>query len=175
MLSVRVEGQKYWVTHETLDRLFGVDKWRRLDPALLQNRVRHHHRAGRLILDDQHVRLASPLEEAESRLRAEKNRDEILRWGFLRVAAGLAQIADEIRALRTLTESRDIEELEAATRSARPEARHGIAAVEQRMRSAQHEGDAFDPGPAAEKLTRDNSENLVERQSTFPDDQSGAR
>jgi hypothetical protein len=157
MLSVRIEGQKYWVTHETLDRLFGVDKWRRLDPAHLQNRVRHHHRAGRLILDRQRVRLASPLEEAESRLRAESNRDEILRWGFLGVAAGLAQIADEIRTLRTLTESRDIQELEALPRSARPE------------------GDAFDPGAAAEKLTRDSSENVVERQSTIPDDQSGAR
>jgi hypothetical protein len=175
MLSVRIEGQKYWVTNETLDRLFGVDKWRRLDPALLQSRVRHHHRAGRLILDREGVRLASPLEEAESRLRAENDRDEILRWGFLRVAAGLAHIADEIRALRTLTESRDIQELEALHRSARPEARDGVAAVEQRTRSARHEGDAFDPGAAAEKLTRDSSENVVERQSTIADDQSGAR
>jgi hypothetical protein len=172
MLSVRIEGQKYWVTNETLDRLFGVDKWRRLDPALLHNRVRHHHRAGRLILDRQRVQLASPLEEAESRLRAENNRDEILRWGFLHVAAGLAQIADEIRALRTLTESRDIQELEALPRSARSEARDGVAAVEQRIRSARPDGEAFDPDAAAEKLTRDSAH---ERPSTVPEDQSGAR
>jgi hypothetical protein len=173
MLSVRIEGQKYRVTNATLDRLFGVDEWRRLDPALVQNSIRQHHRAGRLVVDRQRVRFASPLEEAESRLRAEDNRDEIVRWGFLRVAAGLAQIAEEIRALRTSPGGRDIQELETLLRSARPEARDEfVAAVEQRISSARPDGKAFDPDAAAEKLTRDSAH---ERPSTVPEDQSGAR
>jgi hypothetical protein len=99
MLSVRLQGQDYGISDETLDRLFGAARWRRQHPSVLQNSIRAHHRGGRLVINRQRLRIASPLEEAESRLRAEDSGDEILRWGFLRIAAGLAQIADEIRAL----------------------------------------------------------------------------
>jgi hypothetical protein len=171
MLSVRIQGQNYRVSNETLDRLFGVDSWSRLDHALLQSRIREHHRGGRLVIDRQRLRIASPLEEAESRLRAADSRDDILRWGFLRIAAGLTQIADEIRALPVSKRSRGVREHEARLRSARPEARDAfVLAVEERLRSARPEAsDEFDSNAANERLTRDSPEGLVEDRSTNPD------
>jgi hypothetical protein len=150
MLSVRVQGQNYRIGNETLDRLFGAAHWRRQHRSVLESSIREHHRGGRLVIDRQRLRIASPLEDAESRLRAEDSRDEILRWGFLRIAAGLAQIADEIRALPISARSQDVEQLEARLRSARPEA-----------------SDQFDSSAAKEKLTRDTSEDLVEDRSTI--------
>jgi hypothetical protein len=174
MLSVRIQGHNYRVANKTLDRLFGVDSWRGLDSGALQKRIRAHHLGGRLVIDGQRLRIAAPLEEAESRLRAEDSRDEILRWGFLRIAAGLTQIADEIRALPISTRSEDLQQLEARLRSARPEARDAfVLAVEGRLRSAPPEtGDEFDSSAATEKLTRDSSENFVEHRSTTPDNPS---
>ena len=171
MLSVRIQGQNYRVSNETLDRLFGVDSWRGLDYGSLQKRIRAHHLGGKVVIDRQRLRIASPLEEAESRLRAADSGDEILRWGFLRIAAGLTQIADEIRALPVSKRSRGVREHEARLRSARPEARDAfVLAVEERLRSARPEtGDEFDSSAATEKLTRDSSENFVEHRSTTPD------
>ncbi len=100
MLSVRVGDQNYRVTNETLDRLFGIDRWRRFDSAVLANEIRQHHRAGALIIERRRLRLPSPSEEAERRLRSEDDPDEILRWGVLYLAAQLHEVATELRALR---------------------------------------------------------------------------
>jgi hypothetical protein len=100
MLSVRVQGQNYRVTNETLDALFGIDRWRHMESGLLRSRLREHHRTGRLVTQGQRLRRPSPIEEAESRLRSEDSRDEILRWGMLHVASQLADVANELRALR---------------------------------------------------------------------------
>jgi hypothetical protein len=133
MLPVRIQGHNHRVTNKTLDRLFGVDSWRGIDRALLQNTIREHHRAGRLVIDRQRLRLASSLEEAESRLRAEQSRDEILRSGFRRIASGLTQIAEEIRGLPAWTRR----QLQARLRSARPEAGDAfVLVVEERIISA---------------------------------------
>jgi hypothetical protein len=174
MLSVRIQGHDYRVANKTLDRLFGVDSWRGLDYGFLQKRIRADHLGGKLIIDRQRLRIASPLEEAESRLRVEDSRDEILRWGFLRIAAGLSQIADEIRALPISTRSQDVQQLEARLRSGRPEARDAfVLAVEERLRSARPEtGDEFESSAAMEKLTRDTSRNPVEHRSMTPDHRS---
>lgn len=104
MLSVSIRGRNYRVSNETLDRLFGGDGWRRVDRALLERRIGAHHRVGRLVIQGQRLRLASPTEEAEGRLRSEDSRDEILRWGLLRIVSALARIADEIGALRAAVE-----------------------------------------------------------------------
>jgi hypothetical protein len=100
MLSVRIEGQDYRVSNETLDRLFGDDRWRRMDRTLLNISIRDYHRTGRLTVRRQRLRLTSPTEEAERRLRSEDSRDEILRWGMLYVASQCAEVANELRALR---------------------------------------------------------------------------
>ena len=49
MLSVRIQGQKYRIGNETLDRLLGAEIWRRLDSGLLQKRIQDEYLAGRLI------------------------------------------------------------------------------------------------------------------------------
>jgi hypothetical protein len=100
MLSVRLRDQNYRVSNETLDRLFGIDGWRRVDSLLLAKQIREHHRAGRLIIDRGRLRLPSPSEEAERQLRSEQNPDEILRSGILYIASQLAEAATELRALR---------------------------------------------------------------------------
>jgi hypothetical protein len=100
MLSVRVQGQNYRVTNETLDRLFGPGTWRSLDAALLKNNIRQHYRSGRLVIEGQRLQLPSRLEEAEVRLRSEEDPHEIVRWGVLCVSSQLAEMADELRRLR---------------------------------------------------------------------------
>ena len=101
MLSVRIQGQKYRIGNETLDRLIGSENWRRMDSGLLQNRIRDEYLAGRLIeTQGQRLRLATTSEEAERRIRSEDDPGEILRWGLLHIASQVAEVADQLRALR---------------------------------------------------------------------------
>jgi hypothetical protein len=100
MLSVRIQGQKYRIGNETLDRLVGADNWRRMESGLLQNRIRDEYLAGRLIeTQGQRLRLATTIEEAERRLRSEDDPRENLRWGLLHIASQVAEVADQLRAL----------------------------------------------------------------------------
>jgi hypothetical protein len=100
MLSVRIQGKKYRVSNETLDRLVGAESWGRMDSGLLQNRIRDEYLAGRLIeTQGQRLRLSSPREEAARRLRSEEDPGEILRWGLLHIAAQVTEVADQLRAL----------------------------------------------------------------------------
>ena len=100
MLSVRVQGQEYRVSNETLDHLFGLNAWRQIDPSLLKVRVRDQHRAGNLIIDGRRLRPISTIEQAEQRLRREADLNEILRWGILYLAEELAELTNEVRLLR---------------------------------------------------------------------------
>ena len=100
MLSVRIQGQKYRIGNETLDRLLGAEIWRRLDSGLLQKRIQDEYLAGRLIETQGHrLRLATTNEEAERRIRSEDDPGEILRWGLLHIASQVAEVADQLRAL----------------------------------------------------------------------------
>jgi hypothetical protein len=100
MLSVRIQGQKYRIGNETLDRLIGSENWRRMDSGLLQNWIRDEYLAGRLIeTQGQRLRLATTSEEAERRIRSEDDPGEILRWGLLHIASQVAEVADQLRAL----------------------------------------------------------------------------
>jgi hypothetical protein len=100
MLSVRIQGQKYRIGNETLDRLIGSENWRQMDSGLLQNRIRDEYLAGRLIeTQGQRLRLATTSEEAERRIRSEDDPGEILRWGLLHIASQVAEVADQLRAL----------------------------------------------------------------------------
>jgi hypothetical protein len=100
VLSVRVGDKNYRVSNETLDRLFGIDRWRRTNSAVLANEIRQHHRAGTLIIDRRRLRLPSLSEEAERRLRSEEDPAEILRWGVFYLASQLQAVTTELRALR---------------------------------------------------------------------------
>ena len=100
MLSVRIQGQKYRIGNETLDRLLGAEIWRRLDSGLLQKRIQDEYLAGRLIeMQGHRLRLATTTEEAERRIRSEDDPGEILRWGLLHIASQVAEVADQLRAL----------------------------------------------------------------------------
>ena len=100
MLSVRIQGQKYRIGNETLDRLLGAEIWRRLDSGLLQKRIQDEYLAGRLIEAQGHrLRLATTTEEAERRIRSEDDPGEILRWGLLHIASQVAEVAGQLRAL----------------------------------------------------------------------------
>jgi hypothetical protein len=100
MLSVRIQGTKYRISNDTLDRLIGAEGWGRMESGLLQNRIRDEYLAGRLIeTQGQRLRLASPSEEAARRLRSEEDPGEILRWGLLYIAAQVTDVADQLRAL----------------------------------------------------------------------------
>ena len=100
MLSVRIQGQTYRISNETLDRLLGAEIWRRLDSGLLQKRIQDEYLAGRLIEAQGHrLRLATTTEEAERRIRSEDDPGEILRWGLLHIASQVAEVAGQLRAL----------------------------------------------------------------------------
>lgn len=100
MLSVRIQGQKYRIGNETLDRLVGAEIWRRLDSGLLQKRIQDEYLAGRLIeTQGRRLRLATTTEEAERRIRSEDDPGEILRWGLLHIASQVGEVADQLRAL----------------------------------------------------------------------------
>jgi hypothetical protein len=101
MLSVRIQGQKYRIGNETLDGLVGAENWRRMDSGLLQKRIQDEYLAGRLIEVPGHrLRLATPAEEAERRIRSEEDPGEILRWGLLHIASQVAEVADRLRDLQ---------------------------------------------------------------------------
>jgi hypothetical protein len=100
MLSVRIQGQTYRISNETLDRLVGAETWRDMGSTILENRIRDEHLAGRLIeTHGQRLRLTTPTEQAERRLRSEDDPGEILRWGLLHIASQVADVADQLRAL----------------------------------------------------------------------------
>src|SRR5580765_838288 len=100
MLSVRIQGQTYRISNETLDRLIGSENWRRVDSHVLRIRIQDEYLAGRLIeTQGQRLRLATTTEEAERRIRSEDDPAEILRWGLLHIAAQVAEVADQLRTL----------------------------------------------------------------------------
>jgi hypothetical protein len=99
MLSVRIKGQKYRIGNETLDRLLGSEIWRRVDSGLLQKRIQDEYLAGRLVETQGRLRLATTTEEAERRIRSEKDPAEILRWGLLHISSQLTEVADQLRSL----------------------------------------------------------------------------
>jgi hypothetical protein len=100
MLSVRIQGQNYRISNETLDRLVGSENWRRVDSHVLRIRIQDEYLAGRLIeTQGQRLRLATTTEEAERRIRSEGDPAEILRWGLLHIAAQVAEVADQLRTL----------------------------------------------------------------------------
>jgi hypothetical protein len=99
MLSVRIRGQNYRISNETLDRVFG-ESWRRSNVEQLQKRIQNRHDEGKLVVQGQRLRLATPAEEAEQRLRSAEGQDEILRWGLLSLASQIAEAATEVRAGR---------------------------------------------------------------------------
>ena len=100
MLSVRIQGQTYRISNETLDRLIGSENWRHVDSHLLRIRIQDEYLAGRLTeTQGQRLRLATTNEEAERRIRSEGDPAEILRWGLLHIAAQVAEVADQLRTL----------------------------------------------------------------------------
>jgi hypothetical protein len=100
MLSVRIQGQTYRISNETLDRLVGADGWRRMGSGLLQKRIQDEYLAGRLIeMPGHRLRLATTTEEAEQRLRSEDDPGEILRWGLLHIASQVADVATQLHDL----------------------------------------------------------------------------
>jgi hypothetical protein len=92
MHSVRIRGQNYRISNETLDRVFG-DTWRRSDPGLLRKHIEDQHDAGKLVVQGQRLQVATEIQEAETE-------EEILRWGLLYVASQISEAATELRALR---------------------------------------------------------------------------
>ena len=99
MRSVRIRGQNYRISNETLDRVFG-DIWRGFDRGLLQKRIQDHHDAGRLVVQGHRLQVATTNQEAEQQLRSAETEEEILRWGLLYVASQITEAATELRALR---------------------------------------------------------------------------
>jgi hypothetical protein len=69
----------------------------------LQNTIKGHHAAGRLVIDGRRLRCASPSEEAAQRLQTSAGVDEILRSGLLLIAARITELVDDVRRLRDKT------------------------------------------------------------------------
>jgi hypothetical protein len=99
MLSIRIRSHTYRISNETLDRVFG-ENWRQSSRGLLQKRIQDHHDAGRLVIRGQRLQIATPVDEAEQRLRSAESQPEILRWGLLYVGSQLGESVNELRALR---------------------------------------------------------------------------
>jgi hypothetical protein len=148
MLSVRIRGQNYRISNETLDHVFG--DWRRSSVPHLQRRIQDRHDEGKLVVQGQRLRLATRTEEAEQRLRRSEGQEEILRWGLLYLAAQIAEAATEVRAMRealafdesaaTAKLSRDTSELESMLRRLRAEpSDEYVEKVAERVRSALQE------------------------------------
>jgi hypothetical protein len=99
MHSVRIRGQNYRISNETLDRVFG-DTWRRSNLGFLKKSIQDQHDAGKLVVQGQRLQVATKIQEAEQRLRSAETEEEILRWGLLCVASQISEAATELRALR---------------------------------------------------------------------------
>lgn len=99
MHSVRIRGQNYRISNETLDSVFG-DTWRHLDLGLLRKRIQDQHDTGKLIVEGHRLQLATKIQEAEQQLRSAETAEEILRWGLLYAASQISEAATELRALR---------------------------------------------------------------------------
>ena len=99
MISVRIRGHTYRISNETLDHVFG-ENWRQSTHGLLQKRIQDHHDAGKLVIRGQRLQIASPLDEAEQRLRSAESQEEILRWGLLYLGSQIRESVNEVRALR---------------------------------------------------------------------------
>jgi hypothetical protein len=99
MHSVRIRGQNYRISNETLDRVFGGN-WRRSDRGLLRKHIEDQHDAGKLVVQGQRLQVATKIEEAEQQLRSAETEEEILRWGLLYLASQISEAATELRALR---------------------------------------------------------------------------
>ena len=99
MHSVRIRGQNYRISNETLDRVFG-ETWRDSNVGLLQKRIQQHHDAGKLVVQGQRLQVATTTQEAEQQLRLAESQEDILRWGLLYVASQITETATELRALR---------------------------------------------------------------------------
>jgi hypothetical protein len=99
MLSVRIRGDNYRISNETLDRVFG-ETWRHSSLGLLQARIKEQHDAGKLVIQGRRLQVATRSEEAEQQLRSAEGQEEILRWGLLYVASQIVETANEVRALR---------------------------------------------------------------------------
>jgi hypothetical protein len=119
MLSVRIQGQTYRISNETLDSVFG-EAWRQTNVGLLQKRIQQHHDAGKLVLRGHRLEVATTIQEAEQRLRSAESQEEILRWGLFYLASQIAEAASE---LRTLRETLAFDELAATARLSRDAAR----------------------------------------------------
>jgi hypothetical protein len=100
MLEVRIKHRLYSVSNATLDRIMGAGSWRKMSPLGLQNTIKGHHAAGRLVIDGRRLRCASPSEEAAQRLQTSAGVDEILRSGLLLIAARITELVDDVRRLR---------------------------------------------------------------------------
>ena len=100
MLEVRIKHRPYRVSNATTDRVMGVESWRKLSPLGLEDTIKGHYAAGRLVIDGRRVRCASPSEEAAQRLQTSVGVDEILRSGLLLIAAQITELGDDVRRLR---------------------------------------------------------------------------
>jgi hypothetical protein len=119
MLSVRIRGQHYRISNETLDHVFG-ETWRQSDLGPLQKRIQQQHDAGKLVVQGQRLQIATTIQEAEQQLRSAESQEEILRWGLLYLAS---QITEATVELRTLREALGFDELAATARLSRDSAR----------------------------------------------------
>jgi hypothetical protein len=100
MLEVRINHDKYRVTNATLDQVFGEGIWRRMGTTMLDKAVEAQHAKGRLVVDGRRLRRASPTEEAAEHLRTSESLEEIIRHGFICIAARLTELASDVRQLR---------------------------------------------------------------------------
>jgi hypothetical protein len=99
MHTVRIRGQNYRISNETLDRVVG-ESWRRVRVAQLGEIIRARHDEGKLVVQGRRLRMATLAEEAEQRLRLAEAPEEILRWGLLYLGSQVTAAAAEVCSLR---------------------------------------------------------------------------
>jgi hypothetical protein len=104
MLEVRIKHGLYRVSNATLDRVLGAGSWREMSRLGLQDVIKRHHAAGRLVIDGPRLRCASPSEEAAQRLQTSAGLDEIVRNGLLLIAAQITELLGDVRQLREQVE-----------------------------------------------------------------------
>jgi hypothetical protein len=100
MLEIRITHRMYRITNATLDQLLGAEFWRGMSTPRLVDVLKAQHAAGKLVIDGQRLRCASPGEEAAQRLRTSESLEEILRNGLLHIAAQIGELASDVRSLR---------------------------------------------------------------------------